>query len=243
MHLHVLKRPAVDALRHYMRQHDLQLPADLQASLLNTLLTHLMEIEVSQVLAASLYERANGRRAYRNGYRARAWTCAGQEIILRIPKLRRGSYYPTFIDEAETETVIQQFLWHAYVYGVDDAEVVDLLDTLRIDADTAQVADLGAALYDVFVDAKTTSLTTHAVKLDVIAVQERGHDRYLALAVDDDALLAHDITPDADEDFWRDFVRRLDGRSVNGIEYVAVSRVHTVVRVSETPMPAMRLVA
>ncbi len=57
-----------------------------------------MEMEVSAILEASPYERNDQRRAYRNGYRERVWDSPLGEIQLRIPKLRKGTYYPDFIE-------------------------------------------------------------------------------------------------------------------------------------------------
>jgi transposase-like protein len=48
----------------------------------------LMEHEVKQVVGARPYERAAGRRTYRNGYRPRDWDTRLGTVELQIPKLR-----------------------------------------------------------------------------------------------------------------------------------------------------------
>ena len=57
----------------------------------------LMESEVSELVGARLGERRPEDRAtHRNGYRPRRWDTRAGEIELQIPKLRQGSYFPSF---------------------------------------------------------------------------------------------------------------------------------------------------
>ena len=59
----------------------------------------LMEAEVSELVGAARGERAPEERlTHRNGYRARPWATRAGEIELAIPKLRRGSYFPSFLE-------------------------------------------------------------------------------------------------------------------------------------------------
>ena len=62
------------------------------------LLQVLMEQEVSQQIGAGRYERSAERETYRNGFRVGMWETRVGEIPLRIPKLRQGSYYPSFLE-------------------------------------------------------------------------------------------------------------------------------------------------
>ncbi len=62
------------------------------------LVTQLMEAEVGALTGAGLGERAPDRRqTQRNGYRPRAWDTRVGELELAIPKLRQGSYFPSFL--------------------------------------------------------------------------------------------------------------------------------------------------
>ena len=56
----------------------------------------LMELEVGALTGAALGERSPDRLAQRNGYRARDRETRAGTVELRIPKLRRGSYFPAF---------------------------------------------------------------------------------------------------------------------------------------------------
>jgi transposase-like protein len=65
------------------------------------LVTQLMEAEVGALTGAELGERAPDRRqAQRNGYRPRRWDTRVGELELAIPKLRTGSYFPSFWSHA-----------------------------------------------------------------------------------------------------------------------------------------------
>src|SRR5688500_11151557 len=56
-----------------------------------------MECEVSELTGAERGERSEDRVTHRNGYRPRRWDTRAGELELQIPKLRRGSYFPSFL--------------------------------------------------------------------------------------------------------------------------------------------------
>src|ERR1044072_5292970 len=59
----------------------------------------LMELEVSELIGAERGERRPDDRAtHRNGYRPRRWDTQAGEIELQIPKIRQGSYFPSFLE-------------------------------------------------------------------------------------------------------------------------------------------------
>jgi putative transposase len=93
-------------------------------------LQSLMEMDVSAALDAGYYERNQQRLAYRNGYRERGWRSSVGEITLRVPKLRKGSYYPDFLFDAEAP--ILDFLSDAYWRDVTPEKVEALLRRLDI---------------------------------------------------------------------------------------------------------------
>jgi putative transposase len=72
--------------------------ADVLRESLRLFVRELMELEVSELIGAELGERRRDDRAtHRNGYRQRRWDTRAGEIELRIPKLREGSYFPSFL--------------------------------------------------------------------------------------------------------------------------------------------------
>ena len=62
-----------------------------------TLVQELMEIEVTRQIGAARHERTLERKTHRNGYRHRSWDTRGHHH-LHIPKLRRGSYFPSWLE-------------------------------------------------------------------------------------------------------------------------------------------------
>ncbi len=73
-----------------------------QDEIVRELLSHvaerLMEFEVEQRTGADYGERSPERSNSRNGYRDRLWETRAGSVDLRIPKLRRGSYFPAFLE-------------------------------------------------------------------------------------------------------------------------------------------------
>lgn len=239
----IVERRPVDALTHYLNKHKIHLPDGFWQDAMSLLSQSIMEIEVSQLIAASRYERNGTRRAYRNGYRESAWLIENQNIAIRIPKLRSGSYYPSFMDNPLAENMFAELILQSYVKQVDFESVSTMLQSLNIFAESSQIASLEEALYDLVTQYRQRLIMPQRVQLDIVPVDDKGRKRYLALAYDNDELLDHDITGEADDNFWQDFVRRIDGRSIHGVEYVAVSRVHTLVRYTRSNSSDMILAA
>lgn len=62
----------------------------------------LMDIEVAAACGAGHGERSPDRANQRNGYRARQGDTRAGTIGLKIPKPRKGSYFPTFLEPRRT---------------------------------------------------------------------------------------------------------------------------------------------
>ena len=93
----------------------------------------LMDIEVSQMLSANLYERSDTRRAYRNGYRRSVWNTSIGNVELQIPKLRQGTYYPErLLNDEQVSQQLIQLVRQSIAHGVRPQIVSDGLASLNL---------------------------------------------------------------------------------------------------------------
>ena len=107
----------------------------------------LMEAEVSELIGAEHGERTEDRATHRNGYRPRRWDTRAGEIELQIPKIRQGSYFPSFLQPRKrSEQALVSVVQQAYVCGVSTRRVDQLVERLGLqDLQERGVADRRAA--------------------------------------------------------------------------------------------------
>jgi transposase-like protein len=105
--------------------------ADLLREMIGFAAHRLMELEVQGRTGAGWGEKTAERLVQRNGYRGRSWETRAGTVELRIPKLRKGSYFPCFLEPRRTaEKALTAVIQEAYIEGVSTRSVDDLVKAL-----------------------------------------------------------------------------------------------------------------
>jgi transposase-like protein len=101
---------------------------DLVREMLSFAAERLMDAEVEARTGAAHGVRDPARQVQRNGYRERVWDTRAGRIELEIPRLRRGSYFPSFLEPRRTaERALTAVIQEAYVHGISTRSVDDLV--------------------------------------------------------------------------------------------------------------------
>ena len=198
----------------------------------------MMESEVGELVGAELGERRPEDRAtHRNGYRPRRWDTRAGEIELQIPKLRQGSYFPSFLaPRKRSEQALVAVVQQAYVCGVSTRRVDQLVESLGLRVSRSEVSRICGGLDEqvqafrerplegrypyLFVDGKVEKVRQggRVVRKCVVvahAVHETGRREIIGL----------DVGEAETEAFWREFLRSLVKRGLVGVQ-LAISDAH-----------------
>ena len=107
----------------------------------------LMDAEVTAQIGAGHGEVAPERVTQRNGYRPRPWATRAGEIELAIPKLRQGSYFPSFLQPRKrSEQALVAVVQQAYVCGVSTRRVDQLVESLGLRISKSEVSRIAGLL-------------------------------------------------------------------------------------------------
>ena len=121
--------------------------ADVIGESVRAVAQELMEAEVSELIGAQRGERTEDRATHRNGYRPRRWDTRAGGIGLQIPKIRQGSYFPSFLQPRKrSEQALVAVVQQAYVCGVSTRRVDQLVESLGLRISRSEVSRVCGAL-------------------------------------------------------------------------------------------------
>ena len=212
--------------------------ADLLREMIGFTAQRLMELEVEGLTGATYGEKSQERLVQRNGYRDRIWETRAGTVELRIPKLRKGSYFPGFLEPRRlAEKALSAVVQEAYVHGVSTRSVDDLVTAMGMTGiSKSQVSRLCAEI-----DERVKAFLSRPIEgdwpylwIDATYVKVRQSGRIVSVAVivavgvNSDGrreVLGMDIGPSEAEPFWTEFLRKLARRGLRGVK-LAISDAH-----------------
>jgi putative transposase len=202
----------------------------------------MMEMEVEARTGAPLGARSASRSTQRNGYRARNWDTRAGTVELAIPKLRKGSYFPTFLEPRRTaEKALLAVIQEAYVQGISTRSVDDLVRAMGAGGvSKSQVSRLVGEI-----DERVNGFLSRPLEgewpylwIDATYLKLRQGGRIVSIAViiavgvNTDGrreVLGVATGPSEAEAFWTDFLRSLADRGLRGVKLV-VADAHAGLR-------------
>ena len=221
---------------------------DLVRELAQWLAQELIEVQATQAIGAGRYERTDERVTERNGHRSRTLMTKAGDLELAIPKLRKGSFFPSILEpRRRIDQALYAVVMEAYVSGVSTRSVDAIVQSMGASAGVSksEVSRICAGL-DERVAAFRNRTLGHTefpyVYLDAIYVHVR--DDALGQVVSRAVVVATGITADGgrevlgvdigdseDETFWTRFLRSLRDRGLGGVRLV-ISDAHAGLKAS-----------
>ena len=212
--------------------------ADFLREMISFAAERLMALEVDGICGAGHGERNAERSNHRNGYRERAWETRAGAITLPIPKLRKGSYLPFFLEPRRTaEKALVAVIQEAYIQGISTRSVDDLVKAMGMSGiSKSQVSRLCADIDErvkafldrplegdwpylwldaTYIKTRQGGRIVSVAAIVAVAVNAQGRREVLGLA----------IGPSEAETFWTDFLRALTRRGLRGVKLV-ISDAH-----------------
>jgi transposase-like protein len=193
----------------------------------------LMELESESLCGAGRGERSADRRNQRNGYRERDWETRAGTVELRIPKLRRGSYFPAFLEPRRlAEKALTAVIQEAYIQGISTRSVDELVKAMGMEGiGKSQVSRLCGEI-----DERVQTFLSRPIEgewpyvwLDATYVKARRDHHIVSVAV----IVAVGVNTDGRrevlgmtvghseaEPFWVEFLRALARRGLRGVKLV-----------------------
>ena len=211
---------------------------DLLHDMIQFVAQRMMEMDTESLCAAAYGERVPERANSRNGYRERLWETRAGSVDLKIPKLRKGSYFPGFLEPRRTaEKALAAVIQEAYIQGVSTRSVDELVKAMGMSGiSKSQVSRLCGEI-----DERVQAFLNRPIEgdwpylwIDATYVKVREAGRIvsvaviIAIAVNADGVrevLGMAVGPSEAEPFWTNFLRSLTRRGLRGVKLV-ISDAH-----------------
>jgi len=193
----------------------------------------LMALDVEALCNAERHERTDGRANHRNGYRARTWQTRAGTVALQVPKVRKGSYFPEFLEPRRAaEKAMTAVIQEAYIQGLSTRSVDDLVKAMGMTGiSKSQVSRLCGEIDErvhAFLDRPLEGEWPY-LWLDATYLKVRRNGRIIsvativAVAVNTDGrreVLGIAVMPSEAETFWSEFLRSLADRGLRGVKLI-----------------------
>jgi putative transposase len=207
--------------------------SDLLRDMIHYVAQRLMELDTEGLCAAAYGERSPERTNSRNGYRERLWQTRAGAVDLKIPKLRKGSYFPGFLEPRRAgEKALAAVIQEAYIQGVSTRSVDELVKAMGMSGiSKSQVSRLCADI-----DERVNAFLNRPIEGDwpylwidatYMKVREAGRivsvAVIIAVGVNIDGVrevLGMAVGPSEAEPFWTSFLRSLTRRGLRGVKLV-----------------------
>ena len=199
------------------------------------LLQALIDAEATAQIGAERFERSETRTTQRNGHRDRLVSTKAGDVELKIPKLRKGSFFPSILERRRRiDKALYAVVMEAYVHGVSTRKVDDLVVALGLETgiSKSEVSRICAEL-DHELEAFRTRDLGHVefpyVFLDATYLKGRvdGHVTSRAVVVATGVsmdgrreVLGTAVGDSEDGVFWTEFLRSLRARGLRGVRLV-----------------------